>query len=129
MEIEVKHMKGMQFVAKMRQHSVVMDIGREEGGFDEGPRPTEMLISSLGVCIGVYASKYCQKHGLPFEGMSVKLSWKREDSPTRLADIVAKISLPKPIPADKMQAFLKQVEYCPVQNTLRSAPQAKIEVG
>jgi putative redox protein len=127
MEIEVRHVKGMQFVANIRQHSVMIDISPSEGGFDEGPRPTELLIAALGACMGVYSGKFCQKHNLPFEGMGVKLSWDRAESPTRLENIKAEISLPKPVSQEKQAALMAQVQHCPVQNTLKSAPEAKIE--
>jgi putative redox protein len=111
MEIEVRHVKGMQFVANIRQHSVMIDISPSEGGFDEGPRPTELLIAALGACMGVYSGKFCQKHNLPFEGMGVKLSWDRAESPTRLENIKAEISLPKPGRADGPGPALPGAEH------------------
>lgn len=48
MEVRVEHLGGVQFEITARQHRIVSDQPAENGGFDEGMTPPELLLASLG---------------------------------------------------------------------------------
>jgi len=61
MEVIVEHLGGVQFEIKARQHRIACDQPAENGGFDEGMTPPELLLASLGSCAGFYAAQYLKK--------------------------------------------------------------------
>jgi uncharacterized OsmC-like protein len=67
MEITVNHLGDVQFEIKARQHTIVSDQPPENGGYDEGMTPPELMLASLGSCAGFYAAAYLKKHNLATE--------------------------------------------------------------
>ena len=61
MEVIVEHLGAVQFEIKARGHIIVTDQPRENGGFDEGMTPPELLLASLGSCAAFYAAQYLRK--------------------------------------------------------------------
>ncbi|AEA47725.1 OsmC family protein [Archaeoglobus veneficus] len=51
-EVTVKWIEKFQFVGTAREHSVVIDQKVDEGGDNTGFKPTELLLTSLGGCMG-----------------------------------------------------------------------------
>ena len=84
MEITVEHLGGVQFEIKARQHSIVSDQPPENGGFDEGMTPPELLLASLGSCAGFYAAQFLKKRRLASEGTIVHVLADKVKDPARL---------------------------------------------
>jgi len=56
--------KGLQFTAEDNNgHHVVVDTDTEHGGLDQGIRPIEFLLVSLGGCMGMDIVGILQKKG------------------------------------------------------------------
>jgi uncharacterized OsmC-like protein len=68
LEVTVEHLGAVQFEIKARGHSIVSDQPTEDGGFDEGMMPPELLLASLGSCAGFYAADYLKRQKLAVEG-------------------------------------------------------------
>ncbi|MGA2003568.1 MAG: OsmC family protein, partial [Terriglobales bacterium] len=73
MEVTVEHLGSVQFEIKARQHTIACDQPAENGGFDEGMTPPELLLASLGSCAAFYAAAYLRKHKLAEEGTRVRV--------------------------------------------------------
>lgn len=67
-----------------RHHRIACDQPEENGGFDEGMTPPELLLASLGSCAGFYAAQYLRKHHLATEGTMVRVSAEMAQNPARL---------------------------------------------
>jgi len=48
MEVLVEHLGGVQFAITARHHRIACDQPEENGGFDEGMTPPELLLAFLG---------------------------------------------------------------------------------
>ena len=68
MEVLIEHLGAVQFEIKARQHTIACDQPAENGGYDEGMTPPELLLASLGSCAGFYAAMYLRKHKLAGAG-------------------------------------------------------------
>src|ERR1700741_948250 len=68
MEVIVEHHCGLQFEIKARHHRIACDQPVQNGGFDEGMTPPELLLGSLGSCAAFYATQYLKLKGLATEG-------------------------------------------------------------
>jgi len=72
LEVTVEHLGAVQFEMKTRGHVVISDQPEENGGFDEGMTPPELMLASLGSCAGFYAVDYLKRNKLSLEGTRVR---------------------------------------------------------
>jgi putative redox protein len=129
MEITVEHLGSVQFEIKTRGHSVVSDQPLENGGFDEGMTPPELLLASLGSCAGYYAAQYLRKHKLAIEGTRVRVSCEKVNEPVvRLSNFVIEVSAPVELSEKHRKGVYQAVEHCLVHNTLLHTPAISLKV-
>jgi len=128
MEVIVEHLGGVQFEIKARQHRITCDQPVENGGFDEGMTPPELLLASLGSCAGFYAAQYLKKYHLAAEGTTVRVSAEKAQNPARLNNFRIHVEIPAEI-SDQHNAGLNEaVHHCLIHNTLLNPPRISIEV-
>ena len=125
--ISIDQLSTQKFAFTVRGHTVVADMPQEEGGSNEGPSPSELLVGAFGVCIGMAVARYCQT--IQVEGeFSVYLTYQLADKPKRIANIVIDLELPDDFPENRISAINKVIEACPVHGTLRNPPEIDIEI-
>ena len=81
MEVTVEYLGAVQFEVRARNHTIVCDQPEENGGFDEGMTPPELLLASLGTCAGYYAAEYLRTRQLPTAGMRIRATAEKAKSP------------------------------------------------
>src|SRR5258706_14235830 len=81
MEVTVEHLGSVQFEIRTRNHSIISDQPINDGGFDEGMTPPELLLASLGSCAGYYAAQYLRKQKLATEGTRVRVTCEKVKDP------------------------------------------------
>ena len=128
MEVWVEHLGGVQFEIKARQHTIACDQPVENGGYDEGMTPLELLLASLGSCAGFYAALYLKKHKLSTEGTRVHVSAKKAKAPPRMEDFQITVEVPAELSDDQKRGIEEAVHHCPVHNTLLNPPKIGLEV-
>ncbi|MGB2636031.1 MAG: OsmC family protein [Candidatus Acidiferrum sp.] len=129
MEIKVEHLGSLQFQIKTRGHSIVSDQPVEQGGFDEGMTPPELLLASLGSCAGYYAAQYLRKHKLAAERSVVRVTCDKVKEPVpRMDNFKIEIEAPVELSAKHRQGLHEAVEHCLVHNTLLHTPKISIHV-
>lgn len=128
MEITVEHLGSVQFQIKARGHSVISDQPMEEGGFDEGVTPPELLLGSLGSCAGYYAAQYLRKHKLAFEGTCVRVTCEKAKDPARMENFTIEVNVPVELNAEHRKGVCDAVEHCLVKNTLLHPPKISLHV-
>src|SRR5579885_3293680 len=94
MEVLVEHLGAVQFEIKARQHTIASDQPPENGGFDEGMTPPELLLASLGSCAGFYAGMYLRKHKLAEKGTKVRVTADKLTDPARLGNFCIEVDVP-----------------------------------
>src|SRR5450755_3784619 len=94
MEVNVEHLGAVQFQIKARQHTIASDQPAENGGFDEGMTPPELLLAALGSCAGFYAAQYLKKYAIASEGTRVRVTAQKKFGPARLDDFDIQVELP-----------------------------------
>ena len=128
MEIQVEHLGGVQFEIKARQHAIVSDQPPENGGFDEGMTPPELLLASLGSCAGFYAAQYLKKRQLAPEGTIVRVTAEKAKDPARLENFRIEVQVPAELSDEDKQGVERSVHHCLIHNTLLHPPQISLEV-
>lgn len=128
--IRVEHQRGDRFLIRIRGHDVVVDQPIGVGGDDLGPTPTELFVASLAACVGFYAERFLRRHDLPTEGLAVDCGFAMSTGrPARVTQIDLRLHIPDGVPPERREALLRVVEHCTVHNSLRRAPEVRIELG
>jgi putative redox protein len=129
MEITVEHLGSVQFQIKTRGHSIVSDQPVDQGGYDEGITPPELLLASLGSCAGYYAAQYLRKHKLAIEGTRVRVTCDKVKQPVaRLDNFNIELETPVELSAEHRKGVQNAVEHCLVHNTLLHAPKISLRI-
>lgn len=126
--LAVEQVANQKFSFKVRDHNIVSDMPSNEGGNDEGPSPTELLVGAVGTCIGMAVARYCQTISCEGE-IAVYLTFQLADHPKRVSNIVIDLELPENFPARKISAIHRVIDACPVHGTLMNPPQIDIEIS
>jgi putative redox protein len=128
MEVTVEHLGAVQFEIKARQHTISCDQPAENGGYDEGMTPPELLLASLGSCAGFYAAQYLRKYKLATEGTRVRVTADKLKEPARIDNFRIDIETTVELSDQHRAGVEKAVHHCLIHNTLLHPPQMRIEV-
>ena len=128
MEVTVNHLGDVQFEIKARQHSIVCDQPPENGGFDEGMTPPELLLASLASCAGFYAAAYLKKHKLAESGTRVRVTADKVKPPARLDNFIIDIEVPIELTEEHRKGVEEAVHHCLIHNTLLNPPGISLEI-
>ena len=128
MEVTVEHLGAVQFEIRARQHSIACDQPPENGGFDEGMTPPELMLASLGSCAAFYAAQYLRKHKLATEGTRVRVTADKLKNPARIDNFRIEIETPLALTDQQRAGVEESVHHCLIHNTLLHPPQIAIEI-
>jgi len=128
MQVTVEHLGGVQFDIRARQHRIVSDQPAENGGYDEGMTPPELLLASLGSCAGFYAAQYLKKHHLATEGTIVRVSAEKAKNPARLNNFRIQVEIPAGISPEHHAGIEEAVRHCLIHHTLLNPPSITLAV-
>jgi uncharacterized OsmC-like protein len=128
MEVTVEHLGALQFEIKARQHAIVSDQPPENGGHDEGMTPPELLLASLGSCVGFYAAQYLRKHKLATEGIRVRVTAEKLKDPVRIDNFHIEIETNAALTEQHRDGVENAANHCLIHNTLLHAPSIMVEI-
>ena len=128
MEVTVEHLGALQFEIKARQHVIVSDQPPENGGHDEGMTPPELLLASLGSCVGFYVAQYLRKHKLGTEGTRVRVTADKLKDPARIGNFRIEIETTGVLTEQHREGVEDAAHHCLIHNTLLHAPAIAIEI-
>jgi uncharacterized OsmC-like protein len=129
LEVLVNHLGDVQFEAKARNHVIYSDQPVENGGFDEGMTPPELLLASVGTCAGYYAVQYLKAQKLPLEGLTIRTMAEKAKAPARLSEIRIIIGGQSGLDARHREGVLQAARKCLIHNTLLHPPKIDVEVA
>ena len=129
MEVTIEHLGSVQFEIKARQHTIPCDQPPENGGFDEGMTPPELMLASLGSCAGFYAAQYLRKFKLSTEGTRVRVTADKLKDPARLDHFRIEIETPVELSDHHRAGVERSVLHCLIHNTLLNPPHIAIEIN
>jgi len=75
LKARVEWIKGRQFLGYARNHSVIIDQPRGVGGRDLGFKSRELLLISLGGCLGTRISSLIEEAGIMIKGLAINLKY------------------------------------------------------
>jgi putative redox protein len=129
MEVLVEHLGAVQFEIKARQHTIVCDQPPENGGFDEGMTPPELLLASLGSCAGFYAALYLKKHKLAMQGTMIRVTADKLKEPARMDDFRIEVDVPSHLSEQHRKGIEEAIGHCLIHNTLLYPPKITLQIA
>ena len=102
---------------QVREHELLADEPKDQGGEDSAPSPQELLAASLASCTAVTMEMYAARKGWDIGEVEVDVEYEpaQRGSPTRFG---MTISLPKELPEDQRERLMQIAAKCPVHRTL-----------
>jgi uncharacterized OsmC-like protein len=126
--ISITQEKDSNFRVQIRDHVFFSDMSIKDGGKDEAPSPAELLVSSLGACLGMTINTYCKSHGYDSKDMDISMTYLLADNPKRIKNITIDIVLPENFPDNRKQAILNSMKSCVIFNSLDKSTEIDIEI-
>ena len=118
---------GKRVNASYNGFEILTDQDRDSGGDGSEPEPFDLFLASLATCAGIYVLGFCQKRGIPHDGISLKQSWELEEKTKRLTDVRIAIEVPADFPEKYHGALVRVANQCKVKKTLESPPEFVVE--
>lgn len=128
MEVLVEHLGAVQFDITARGHKISCDQPEENGGFDEGMTPPELLLASLGACAGFYAAQYLRKYKLAGEGTRVRVTAEKAKNPARMENFTIEVEVPLDFTEEHRFGIEQSVKHCLIHNTLLNPPKISLQI-
>lgn len=116
MKITLQHLDGLRFRAEARHHRIIIDQPAEDGATDQGLTPAELLLASLGSCVGQFVAQYLRLRSLPSEGLMIQVESDRT-GPLRLSNFRVQIVAPR-LSDRQLRALEKSLPCGLVQNAV-----------
>lgn len=110
-------------------HRIVTDQPVENGGQNAGMSPVELFVGSMSSCVGYFVGRYCDRHHISTQGLSVEADWTMAEQPHRVGHITLTIHLPHRLTAEQRERLLKVAHGCTVHQSLAVAPHVAITLN
>jgi len=126
MEVEIKQVEGLTFVARGgTNHWVIVDGPKEFYGSEAGARPMELMLISLGSCTASDVAAILMKKRVKLNSFEVKVTGERSNEHPK---VFTKIHITYFFYGKKLEdkdleraIKLSQEKYCPVTAMLKKA--------
>ncbi|MDX9931534.1 MAG: OsmC family protein [Bacteroidales bacterium] len=116
--MEGKWLGDMAFEAEVNGHKVIMDATDAVGGHDRGPRPKELMVTSLLGCTGMDVVSILKKMHVEFDSLNLRIETElTEEHPKHYTSMHIIYSFRgNELPMDKLEKAieLSQDKYCGV---------------
>src|SRR5215204_7029046 len=107
----------LRHAVEMRDHTLVADEPKDQGGENSGPSPQELLAASLASCTAITMEMYAQRKGWDIGDVAVHVDYEpaQRGSPTRFR---MRVDFPKELPEDQRERLMQIGAKCPVHRVL-----------
>jgi len=106
--------------AQIGKHRLTIDKPRFSGGRDRGPTPIELFISSLGTCVAMVISTYCEEHGIDATDLQVEIQYETDADQTNMTNIGVDIEIPNGVIDNREKAIERVAKHCSVHKTIQN---------
>jgi putative redox protein len=97
-------------------HELIVDEPRRRDGTDTGPRPTELLASSLAGCTAITIEIYADRKGWELPGLEVAVEMDYEGEVPSSFEV--SVSLPDGLDREQRRRLMLIAAKCPVHKVI-----------
>ncbi len=113
---------GKRVDARIRAHVIRTDQPVSNGGEDTAPAPFQLFLAAIGTCAGIYVAGFCQKRGLPTEGIRLRQRNTFHPETGVLAKVELDIEVPPSFPDKYFDALVRVADQCAVKKAIQAQP-------
>ena len=112
-------------------HVIRTDQPTSAGGEDSAPTPFDLFLASIGTCAGIFVAGFCQKRGLPTEGIRIAQRNEVDPETGTLLRVELDIRVPADFPEKYLEALVRVADQCKVKKAIQAQPvfEVKAVVG
>ena len=98
---------------------IITDAPTDNHGKGEAFSPTDLMATSLGLCMSTVMGIKAEEHDLDLNGMTQKVTKVMGSNPRRVTEVIIEFDMPDREYSDKEKAMLEQTAInCPVAKSL-----------
>lgn len=124
-EILVTLPGGRRIDAQVGRHLVRTDQPASNGGEDTAPSPFETFLAAIGTCAGIFVQGFCQKRGLPTEGIRIRQQVRYGEDGV-LTGVDLDIEVPPAFPDKYREALVRVADQCSVKKAIQAQPRFQV---
>lgn len=114
------------FPGGLRVDAQLGDLVVETNQDGSAPAPFGLFLASIGTCAGIYVLGFCQKRGIPTDGVKI-VQRVHADPVTRMVDrIDLDIVVPPDFPEKYHDALVRSADQCAVKKHLEDPPSFQV---
>lgn len=129
MKLNVAYRGGTRYDVTSGKHRVVTDQPADGGGQDAGMSPVELFVGSVASCVAYFVGRFCARHDISREGLSVDAEWVMAEAPHRVGQIHVVIHLPHRLSPEQKEKLLKVAHGCTVHQSLAVPASVAIQLN
>jgi putative redox protein len=122
-KIDVSFPGGKRADAKIENMVVPTDQSVENGGTGTAPEPFQLFLASIATCAGIYALEFCRAREVPTEGMTLTLTYERDENNQVYERLNIDLKLPSSFPEKYKKAVLRVMDLCSVKKRILKPPE------
>ncbi|MBF0539203.1 MAG: OsmC family protein [Nitrospirae bacterium] len=126
MDIKITFPGGKRVNAEIEGMTIATDQSVKNGGDGSAPEPFKYFLASIGTCAGIYVLSFCQKNGIPTEGITLTQRHEYLNDPSGkpyMAKLHIEINVPGDFPEKYRDAIIRVAEQCAVKKAIMSPPE------
>jgi ribosomal protein S12 methylthiotransferase accessory factor len=113
---------GKRVDTQIGKHVIRTDQPVSNGGEDTAPSPFQLFLAAIGTCAGIYVAGFCQKRGLPTEGVRIRQRNHFDAETGALARVELDIEVPPAFPEKYFDALVRVADQCAVKKAIQAQP-------
>jgi ribosomal protein S12 methylthiotransferase accessory factor len=113
---------GKRVDTQIGRHVIRTDQPVEAGGQDGAPPPFHLFLASIGTCAGIYVAGFCQKRGLPTDGVRLLQRNTFHPETGALTRVEIDVEVPPDFPEKYRDALVRVADQCAVKKTIQAQP-------
>ncbi|MBI5853756.1 MAG: OsmC family protein [Nitrospirae bacterium] len=117
---------GTRYDIASNGHTVITDQPVDDGGMDAGMSPVDLFVGSLTACVAYFVGRYCARHQILCESLTVEADWTMAEQPHRVGTIALRIHLPETLNPSERERLLRVAHGCTVHQSLVVPAQVEI---
>ena len=126
MELIIDFPGGKRVDAHFGAFTVSTDQPAQAGGEDSAPTPFATFLASIGTCAGIYVLGFCQRRGIPTEGLRLVQHADTDPATGMVGSIRIDIELPNGFPERYREAVIRAADQCAVKKHMAQPPAFEI---
>jgi ribosomal protein S12 methylthiotransferase accessory factor len=103
-------------------HVIRTDQPVSHGGEDTAPSPFNLFLAAIGTCAGIYVAGFCQKRGLPTDGITLAQRNHLDPATGVLVRVELDIRVPPSFPEKYLEALVRVADQCAVKKAIQAQP-------